>query len=90
MALAGIGWGSLVSLPYVIFCDRVDARQLGLLLGMFNLAVVIPQLVVSLGLGAIAPTLASRGDLFLIAGAALLAAGVAWSRIPPLKPTDHL
>lgn len=90
MALAGIGWGSLVSLPYVIFCDRVDARQLGLLLGVFNLAVVIPQLVVSLGLGVIAPTLSSRGDLFMIAAAALIAAALAWSRIPPLKPTDQL
>lgn len=90
MAPAGIGWGSLVSLPYVIFCDRVDARQLGLLLGVFNLAVVIPQLVVSLGLGAIAPTLSSRGDLFLIAGVALLAAALAWSWIPPLKSVDQL
>ncbi len=84
MAMAGIGWGALVSLPYVIFCDRVDARQLGLLLGVFNLAVVIPQLVVSLGLGAIAPTLETRGDLFLIAAGALFAAAVTWSRIPPI------
>jgi maltose/moltooligosaccharide transporter len=85
MAIAGIGWGSLVSLPYVIFCDRVDARQLGLLLGVFNLAVVIPQLVVSLGLGGIAPMLGSRGDLFLIAATALIAAAFAWSRIPPVE-----
>lgn len=84
MALAGIGWGSLVSLPYVIFCDRVDAGQLGLLLGLFNLSVVIPQLVVSLGLGAIAGTLAARGDLFLIAALALIASALAWSHIPPL------
>lgn len=85
MALAGIGWGSLVSLPYVIFCDRVDARQLGLLLGVFNLAVVIPQLVVSFGLGAIAPLLPARGDLFLIAAGALFAAAAAWSRVPALE-----
>jgi len=84
MALAGIGWGSLVSLPYVIFCDRVDAGQLGLLLGLFNLSVVIPQLVVSLGLGAIAETLSARGDLFVIAALALFASALAWSHIPPL------
>jgi maltose/moltooligosaccharide transporter len=88
MALAGIGWGSLVSLPYVIFCDRVDAGQLGLFLGLFNLSVVIPQLVVSLGLGAIAPTLAARGDLFVIAALALLASALAWSQIPPLPRTE--
>lgn len=88
MALAGIGWGSLVSLPYVIFCDRVDARQLGLLLGVFNLAVVIPQLVVSFGLGAIAPLLPARGDLFLIAAGALFAAAAAWSRVPALDAVE--
>lgn len=85
MALAGVGWGSLVSLPYVIFCDRVDAGQLGLLLGLFNLSVVIPQLVVSLGLGAIAETLPTRGDLFIIAALALVASALAWLRIPPLQ-----
>lgn len=85
MALAGVGWGSLVSLPYVMFCDRVDAGQLGLLLGLFNLSVVIPQLVVSLGLGAIAGTLPTRGDLFIIAALALVASALAWSRIPPLQ-----
>lgn len=88
MAIAGIGWGSLVSLPYVIFCDRVDARQLGLLLGIFNLAVVLPQLVVSLGLGGIAPMLGSRGDLFLIAATALLASALAWSLVPPMQDGD--
>ena len=89
MAAAGIGWGSLVSLPYVIFCDRIDARQLGLLLGIFNLAVVIPQLVVSLGLGAIAPSLPARGDLFVIAAIALFAAALAWAMVPPLTKMDQ-
>lgn len=89
MAVAGIGWGALVSLPYAMFCDRIDARRLGLLLGVFNLAVVIPQLVVSLGLGAIAPSLGSRGDLFLIAAIALFAAAIAWSRIPPIADGER-
>lgn len=90
MAAAGIGWGSLVSLPYAIFCDRIDARRLGLLLGIFNLAVVIPQLVVSLGLGAIAPTLSTRGALFVIAAFALFAAAFAWAMVPPIKTRDQI
>ena len=87
MALAGIGWGSLVSLPYAMFCDRVDARRLGLLLGVFNLAVVVPQLVVSFGLGAVAPGLASRSELFAIAAIALFAAAGAWALLPPSTAT---
>ena len=88
MGMAGIGWGSLVSLPYAMFCDRVDARRLGLMLGVFNLAVVIPQLVVSLGLGAIAPSLASRGELFVIAAIALFAASAVWASVPPIAKQD--
>lgn len=84
MALAGIGWGSLVTLPYALFCDRVDPQRLGLMLGVFNLAVVIPQLIVSLGLGAIAPVLPSRAALFEIAAVALVLSAMVWSSLPPV------
>jgi MFS family permease len=85
IALAGVGWGSLVSLPYVIFCDRVGSGRLGLMLGLFNVSVVVPQLVVSLGLGALAPSMTSKDDLFLIAAGALIASAIAWACIPPIQ-----
>lgn len=89
MALAGIGWGALVCLPYAMFCDRVDGRRLGMMLGLFNLAVVIPQLTVSLALGKVAPLLPHLASLFLIAAAALLLAALAWTRIPRLPALEE-
>ena len=57
MALCGIGWGSIVSLPFAILSDRVAIlARMGLFMGLFNLSVVLPQLVTSLGVG----TLRSR------------------------------
>jgi maltose/moltooligosaccharide transporter len=84
LAIAGVGWGAMVSLPYAILSDRADARQLGLLLGVFNLAIVVPQLVASLGLGALAPMLADRGTIFLIGAASFAASALAWLFLPPL------
>lgn len=84
LALAGIGWGGMVSLPYAMLSDRADAKQLGLLLGVFNLAIVVPQLVASLGLGALAPLLADRGTIFLIGAASFAASSLAWLFLPPL------
>src|SRR3546814_20776151 len=33
MGVAGIGWGALVSLPFAIMSERVDARRLGMFMG---------------------------------------------------------
>lgn len=87
LGLAGIGWGAMVSLPFAMLCDRVDARRLGLILGVFNLSIVVPQLVASFGIGALAATLIDRGAVFVIAGASIAASAIAWLFIPPLPLT---
>jgi hypothetical protein len=43
----GIGWAATVSLPFAIMTEKVDKSRMGLFMGIFNLSVVIPQLVVS-------------------------------------------
>ena len=52
MALMGIGWAAIVSLPFSIMSQRVEPSRIGLYMGVFNLSIVLPQLVVSLGVGA--------------------------------------
>ena len=51
MAVLGIGWAAIVSLPFSIMSQRVDPARIGLYMGVFNLSIVLPQLVVSLGVG---------------------------------------
>ena len=51
MAVLGIGWGATVSLPFAIMSQKIDQAKMGLYMGLFNLSVVLPQLVASLGIG---------------------------------------
>jgi hypothetical protein len=38
MALMGIGWAAIVSLPFSIMSQRVDQSRIGLYMGVFNLS----------------------------------------------------
>jgi MFS family permease len=53
MAVLGIGWAAIVSLPFAIMSEKVDESRMGFFMGIFNLSVVLPQLIVSLVLGAL-------------------------------------
>jgi maltose/moltooligosaccharide transporter len=48
---AGIGWASIVSMPYVILVEHIPQQQYGIFMGIFNMFIVIPEVLVSLGLG---------------------------------------
>jgi len=51
MIAAGIGWASIVSMPYVILVEHLPPNQYGIFMGIFNMFIVIPEILVSLGLG---------------------------------------
>lgn len=78
MALAGIGWGATVSLPFAIMSVKVDQSRMGLYMGLFNLSVVLPQLVASLGVGAAVAAAENKMLIFAICAATLLVSAVSW------------
>lgn len=78
MALAGIGWGATVSLPFAIMSVKIDQSRMGLYMGLFNLSVVLPQLVASLGVGAAVSEAPNKTLIFLICGGTLLVSAVSW------------
>lgn len=47
----GIAWASVLSLPYALVSDSLPAREMGVYLGIFNVFIVIPQLVAASVLG---------------------------------------
>ena len=47
----GIAWASIVSLPYAILAGSVPARKMGIYMGIFNIFIVVPQLVAATLLG---------------------------------------
>ena len=81
MALMGIGWAAIVSLPFSIMSQRVDPSRIGLYMGVFNLSIVLPQLVVSLGVGTLVSNVADKGVIFLIGAVSLALAALAWRSV---------
>lgn len=78
MAFIGIGWASTISLPFAIMTQKVGSNKIGLYMGLFNLAVVLPQLVASLGVGQAVSIIENKNVIFLICGATLAISAALW------------
>ena len=46
---AGIAWGSILSMPYAMLSSSVDESKMGITMGIFNMFIVIPQIIAALG-----------------------------------------
>ncbi len=81
MAVCGIGWGSIVSLPFAIMSSHVDGARMGLYMGLFNLAIVLPQLVASLGIAQFAATTPDTGLVFALSGGFIGLSALLWLQL---------
>ncbi|HZV65023.1 MAG TPA: hypothetical protein VFG03_08975, partial [Telluria sp.] len=77
MAVVGIGWAAIVSLPFAIMSEKVDKSRMGYFMGIFNLSVVLPQLL-STGVGYVLRDAADKSVLFMICGTCLSVSAVLW------------
>lgn len=48
-ALVGIAWASILSMPYAMLSSSVNPKQMGIYMGIFNMFIVIPQIIAALG-----------------------------------------
>jgi maltose/moltooligosaccharide transporter len=85
MAVVGIGWAAIVSLPFAIMSEVVDQRRMGLMMGLFNLSVVLPQIVAS-RLGGYIEDSADKSSIFWISAITLGISAVLWLFV---KEQDH-
>jgi maltose/moltooligosaccharide transporter len=84
MALVGIGWSAVVSLPFAIMSEKVDKSRMGYFMGLFNLSVVLPQLV-STQVGFILKSAADQAVLFYICAGCLAASAGLWCLVRDAK-----
>ncbi len=77
IAIVGIGWSAVVSLPFAIMSEVVDQRKMGLMMGLFNLSVVLPQIVAS-NLGGMIEAAPNKNMIFLISAVTLAISAVLW------------
>lgn len=78
LLLVGIGWASLVSLPFAIMSEKVDQSKMGLYMGIFNLSVVLPQLVASFKMGEVINNAQDKSIIFVICAVCLAISGILW------------
>ncbi len=77
MAVVGVGWAAVVSLPFAIMSETVDQSRMGLFMGLFNLSVVLPQLVAS-SLGGFIDDSADKTTIFIVSAIALGISAILW------------
>lgn len=78
MAVLGIGWAATISLPFAIMSQKVEQSKMGLYMGLFNLSVVLPQLVASLGVGMAVSKAENKSVVFVIAAICLAISAISW------------
>jgi maltose/moltooligosaccharide transporter len=84
MAVVGIGWSAVVSLPFAIMSEKVDKSRMGFFMGLFNLSVVLPQLL-STAVGSVLRTAPDKSVLFMICGSCLGISAVLWLMVAEKK-----
>lgn len=77
MAIIGVGWSAVVSLPFAIMSEVVNQSKMGLMMGLFNLSVVLPQIVAS-NLGGFIEGQADKNMIFIISAVTLGISAVLW------------
>ena len=78
MAIVGVGWAATISLPFAIMSQQIDQSKMGLYMGLFNLSVVLPQLVASLGVGEIVDVVSDKSTIFIICFSSLALSAFFW------------
>jgi MFS family permease len=77
MFLVGIGWSAVISIVFAIMSERVNPAKMGLFMGVFNLAVVLPQMM-SNGVANIIKETGNHQLLYIFCGALVTCSVIFW------------
>ncbi|HMX04174.1 MAG TPA: hypothetical protein PKE14_05855, partial [Chitinophagales bacterium] len=81
MAICGIGWAAIVSLPFAIMSEKVNKQRMGLFMGIFNMSIVIPQLIVSLLIAQFVDDAEDKKMIFEISAITLFISALIWRSV---------
>jgi maltose/moltooligosaccharide transporter len=80
----GIAWASILAMPYAILASSLPQAKLGIYMGLFNVFIVVPQLLVATVMGSIMKAFFPGEPIWTMAFAAasLAVAALATMRVP--------
>ena len=67
----GIAWAGILAMPYAILSRTIEARHMGVYMGIFNFTITLPQIVIGLSGGAIVKYCFGNEAVWMLALAAL-------------------
>ena len=86
--LVGIAWASILAMPYAILASNLPQAKLGIYMGLFNVFIVVPQLLVATVMGSIMKAFFPTDPIYTMAFAAatLVIAALAMMRVKEDAP----
>jgi maltose/moltooligosaccharide transporter len=80
----GIAWASILAMPYAILASSLPQRKLGIYMGLFNIFIVVPQLLVATVMGSIMKAFFPGEPIWTMLAAAIVMglAALAMLRVP--------
>ena len=77
-ALVGVAWASILSMPYALLSSHVPAEKMGIYMGIFNMFIVVPQILAATLLGPALRNFFDNQAIFalVISGGSLLLAAI--------------
>ena len=77
MIICGIGWSAVISIVYAIMTEKVNARKMGMYMGLFNFSIVLPSMMTP-GISKLVNDAEDYSLLFLVIAICLLVSFVCW------------
>jgi maltose/moltooligosaccharide transporter len=83
----GIAWASILAMPYAILASNLPQVKLGIYMGLFNVFIVVPQLLVATVMGSIMKAFFPTEPIYTMAfaAAAMILASLAMLRVAPAE-----
>jgi len=84
----GIAWASILAMPYAILASSLPQNKLGIYMGLFNIFIVIPQLLVATIMGSVLKAFFPTEPIWTMAVAAIVMTAAALSMLWVAEPAD--
>lgn len=88
MVGVGLAWASILSIPYAMLTGALPPHKLGVYMGIFNIFIVLPQLLAATILGLLVRSIFGGAPIYALAlgGGALIVAALAMLRVEEAVP----
>jgi maltose/moltooligosaccharide transporter len=91
LALGGVAWASILSMPYAILSSALPPGRMGIYMGIFNFFIVLPEIIAALTFGPIVKNFLDGNLVYAVmAGGVFMLLAAALAQWVDEKPLDKV